>query len=56
MFPDYPFLVTMVRSIFDIYRNKTLKIDFDATYFKLHSIIIKFPNLEIPTEWGGGFT
>ena len=32
------------------------KIDLDATYFKLHLTIIKFPTLEISREWGGGFT
>ena len=32
------------------------KIDLDAPYFKLHSTIIKFPTLEISTEWGSGFT
>ena len=30
------------------------KIDLDATYFKLHLTIIKFPTVE--SEWGGGFT
>ena len=32
------------------------KIDLDATYFKLHLTIIKFPTLEISSEWSGGFT
>ena len=27
------------------------KIDLDASYFKLHLIIIKFPTLEILSEW-----
>ena len=27
------------------------KIDLDATYFKLHLTIIKFPTLEISNEW-----
>ena len=28
----------------------------NTTYFKVHSTITKFPTLEIPTEWYGGFT
>ena len=32
------------------------KIDFYATYFKLHETIIKFPTLETSNEWGGGFS
>ena len=32
------------------------KTDLDATYFKLHLIIIKFPTLEISSESSGGFT
>ena len=32
------------------------KMDLDATYFKLHSIIIKFPTQKNSTEWGDGFT
>ena len=32
------------------------KIDLDATYFKLHLTIIKFPTLEISSEWCSGFT
>ena len=31
------------------------KHDLDATYFKLHLTIIKFPTVEISNEWGGGF-
>ena len=32
------------------------KIDSDATYFNPHLTIIKFPTLEISSQWGGGFT
>ena len=32
------------------------KIDLDATYFKLHLTVIKFPTPEISSEWGSGFT
>ena len=36
--------------------KKKHKIDLDATYFKLHLTIIKFPTLEILSGWAGGFT
>ena len=29
------------------------KTDLDATSFKLHLTVIKFPTLEISNEWGG---
>ena len=32
------------------------KIDLDATCFKLHLTVIKFPTPEISSEWGSGFT
>ena len=32
------------------------QIDLDTTYLALHLTIIKFPILEISSEWCGGFT
>ena len=39
-----------------IEKKKKKKIDLDATYFKLHLTIVKFPTLESSSEWDVGFT
>ena len=42
--------------VFLVFTEIKHKVDLDATYFKDHSTIIKFPSLEISTECGSGFT
>ena len=45
------FVFAYVRSILVFIEIKH-KIDLDATYFKLHLTIIKFPTLEVSNKWG----
>ena len=42
--------------MFLVFIEMKYKIDLDATYFKLHLTVIKFPTLEISSECVGGFT
>ena len=46
----------LAATIFFVFIEITHKINLDATYFKLHFTIIKFPTLETSNEWGGDFT
>ena len=42
--------------VFLVFLEIKHKIDLHATYFKLHLNKIKFPTLEISSEWSGGYT
>ena len=44
------------QELFLVFIERKHKTDLDVTYFKGHSTIIKFPTLEMSTEWGGGLT
>ena len=50
---NFIFLHKEVFLIFNEIKHKT---DLDVAHFKLNLSIIKFPTLEISSEWGGGFT
>ena len=50
------FIFLHKQEVFLICNEIKHKIDLDAAYFKLNLSIIKFPALEISSEWGGGFT
>ena len=45
-----------IYTFFFVFSEIKHQTDLDATYFKLHLTIIKFPTLEISSEWSGGFT